>query len=166
MSALLFLIVCVCTVHAGIDTPIDTTLIENSIYKLFSLWTLPCSEWMKVFTLDAVWYHPNFPAGLHYDQLREFCTINQETRPALFRQDGEIRLTVSGSSSNGSLLYHVMVPYVYGQIQDGNKNSLFINSGFEYVELIEIDGGKRYLINMVVEFFNRASIPFTWPRKN
>ncbi|UJR16883.1 hypothetical protein I4U23_003781 [Adineta vaga] len=140
------------------------TSIENSIKQLFSLWILPCSEWLNVFTTDAVWYHPKFPDGLQYNQLQKFCELNQATKPALFRQDGEIRLTISGNSSTSSL-YHVMVPYVYGQIEQGNNDSLFINSGYEYVQLVT-DQNNVIRINMVVEFFNRASLPFVWPDNN
>lgn len=138
--------------------------IENSIQHLFSLWTLPCSQWVRVFSPNAVWYHPKFPDGIEYGQLIDFCSVNQRTKPALFRQDGQIRLTVSGNTTN-SPLYHVMVPYVYGQVEDGNPDSLFINSGYEYVE-ISADEYDRYRINTVVEFFNRASLPFTWPANN
>ena len=96
--------------------------------------------------------------------MTDFCSVNQATKPALFRQDGQIRITVSGNSST-SPLYHVMVPYVYGQIENGNVNSLFINSGYEYVQIV-VDESYRYRINKVVEFFNRASLPFTWPPNN
>jgi len=139
-------------------------LISSSIEHLFSLWTLPCSKWLDVFTVDAVWYHPKFPDGLEYKQLLDFCRVNQATKPALFRQDGQIRITVSGNTSSSSL-YHVMVPYVYGQIENNNNDSLFINSGYEYVQLVADHKG-RILINMVVEFFNRASLPFIWPINN
>ncbi|CAF4031633.1 unnamed protein product [Adineta steineri] len=142
-----------------------TKKIEDSITHLFSLWTLPCSEWLNVFSCDAVWYHPKFPNGLQYNQLKDFCEINQATKPALFRQDGQIRLTISGTSSLSLPLYHVMVPYVYGQIENGNNNSLFINSGYEYVELAA-DQNNAIRINRVVEFFNRASLPFVWPDNN
>ena len=148
------------TLHSGNIT----ALIENGIKHLFSLWIVPCSEWLNVFTNNAVWYHPKFPAGLQYSQLMNFCELNQATKPALFRQDGDIRLTVSGNSST-SALYHVMVPYVYGQIENGNNNSLFINSGYEYVQLVA-DQNNVIRINTVVEFFNRASLPFTWPDNN
>lgn len=140
-------------------------LIENKIKLLFSLWTVPCPEWINVFTTDAVWYHPKFPESLPYSQLLDFCETNQVVKPALFRQDGEIRVTTSGKTSPSSPLYHVMVPYVYGQIQNGNNNSLFINSGYEYVQLVT-DHNNQTRINMVVEFFNRASLPFVWPPNN
>ncbi len=52
-----------------------------------------------------------------------------------------------------------MVPYVYGQIENGNNNSLFINASYEYVQLVTDDQNQTH-INMVVEFFNRASLPF------
>lgn len=142
----------------------ETAAIENSIAHLFSLWTMSCSDWLQVFTSDAVWYHPKFPDGLQHSQLEGFCAVNQRTKPALFRQDGSIRLTVSGNTST-SALYHVMVPYVYGQVENGNNNSLFINSGYEYVELIE-DRSNQMRITKVVEFFNRASLPFVWPENN
>jgi hypothetical protein len=161
-SAILFILISIFSVNLSIGTVTD--LIEYSIEHLFSLWTLPCSEWLNVFTTDAVWYHPKFPDGLQYNQLLEFCSKNQDTKPALFRQDGQIRITISGNTSS-SPLYHVMVPYVYGQIENGNNNSLFINSGYEYVQLIA-DQKNQIRINMVVEFFNRASLPFTWPPNN
>ena len=159
---LLLTVICIFSNSLTIGTVTD--VIENSIEHLFSLWTLPCSEWLYVFTSDAVWYHPKFPDGLKYNQLLDFCQTNQMTKPALFRQDGQIRLTISGNTTS-SPLYHVMVPYVYGQIENGNNNSLFINSGYEYVQLVA-DSQKQIRINMVVEFFNRASLPFTWPSNN
>jgi hypothetical protein len=58
-----------------------------------------------------------------------------------------------------------MVPYVYGQIENGNNDSLYINSGYEYVQLVADDNNQIH-INMVVEFFNRASLPFVWPLNN
>jgi hypothetical protein len=150
------------SINLGIEN--INELIENSIEHLFSLWTIPCSKWLNVFTTDAVWYHPKFPNGLQYNKLLDFCELNQMTKPALFRQDGQIRITISGNTSS-SLLYHVMVPYVYGQIENDNNNSLFINSGYEYVQLIS-DNNNQTHINMVVEFFNRASLPFIWPPNN
>ncbi|CAF3669967.1 unnamed protein product [Rotaria sp. Silwood1] len=90
--------------------------------------------------------------------------MNQQTKPALFRQDGQIKLTISGNRTS-SPLYHAMVPYLYGQIQNENNNSLFINSGFEYIQLINNSKNQLH-INMVVEFFNRASLPFVWPPNN
>ena len=158
----LFLVLCIFPNNL-ISGDIEET-IENRIGELFTLWTAPCSQWMNVFTNDAVWYHPKFPAGLPYSKLLDFCEQNQATKPALFRQDGQIRLTISGNTST-SLLYHVMVPYVYGQVENGNNNSLFINSGYEYVQLVE-DNQKQVHINLVVEFFNRASLPFVWPINN
>ena len=47
----------------------------------------------------------------------------------------------------------------------GNNNSLFINSGYEYIELV-MDSDNQVHINMVVEFFNRASLPFVWSPNN
>ncbi|CAF4441215.1 unnamed protein product [Rotaria socialis] len=55
--------------------------------------------------------------------------------------------------------------FVYERIQDKNNNSLFINSGFEYVQLIN-DYDTRIRINGVVEVFNRTSLPFIWPPNN
>ncbi|CAF4497402.1 unnamed protein product, partial [Rotaria magnacalcarata] len=46
-----------------------------------------------------------------------------------------------------------------------NSNSLFINSGFEYVQLVN-DYDTRIRINGVVEFFNRTSLRFIWPSNN
>lgn len=158
------LVAVLCTLATQIQAQDVDSNIENTIAHLFSLWTLPCQEWIRVFSNDAVWYHPKFPDSISSSQLMDFCSINQGTKPALFRQDGQIRITVSGNSST-SPLYHVMVPYVYGQVENGNPESLFINSGYEYVQII-VDENKRYLINKVVEFFNRASLPFTWPVNN
>ncbi|CAF1130567.1 unnamed protein product [Rotaria sordida] len=140
-------------------------LIENNVKNFFSLWTISCSEWLNVFTNDAVWYHPNFPDGLQYNQLLDFCQMNQLVKPALFRQDGQIRVTISGNKTSSSNFYHVMVPYVYGQIQNGNNNSLFINSGYEYIQLV-LNRKNQLHINMVIEFFNRASLPFAWLPNN
>lgn len=138
--------------------------IEYLVEDLFQLWTKPCSNWTTIFTENSVWYHPKFPKGIQYNQLSDFCQTNQQVRPALFRQDGHIRLTTSGNQSN-TQLYHVLVPYVYGQIQNEDKNSLFINSGYEYIE-ITVDSKQVYRIQMIVEFFNRASLPFDWPPLN
>ena len=162
-SSILLIVIFVFSINFSIGT-IDESIVDN-IERLFSLWTMPCSQWLNGFTNDAVWYHPKFPEGLQYTQLLDFCTINQLTKPALFRQDGQIRITISGHTNSSSALYHVMVPYLYGQIQDKNNNSLFINSGFEYVQLVN-DYDNRIRINRVVEFFNRASIPFVWPPNN
>ena len=115
-SYILVLVICVFSNHLSVGN-IDE-LIENCIKDLFSLWTVPCSQWLNVFTKDAVWYHPKFPDGLEYNKLLNFCQVNQNTKPALFRQDGEIRITISGNTSS-SLLYHAMVPYVYGQVENG-----------------------------------------------
>jgi hypothetical protein len=161
-SYILFLVICILPNNLSVGNIEE--LIENRIEDLFSLWTVPCSQWLNVFTSDAVWYHPKFPDGLQYNKLLDFCQLNQETKPALFRQDGQIRITISGNTSLSSL-YHVMVPYVYGQIENGNNNSLFINSGYEYVQLVADDNNQIH-INMVVEFFNRASLPFVWPSNN
>ncbi len=109
-SSILFLVICIFPNTLSVGN-IDE-LIENCIEDLFSLWTIPCSKWLNVFTSDAVWYHPKFPAGLQYDKLLDFCQLNQETKPALFRQDGQIRITISGNTSSSLSLYHVMVPYV------------------------------------------------------
>ena len=161
-SYTLFIVACVFSINLSTGT--ITESIENSVQHLFSLWTLPCLEWVDVFTTDAVWYHPKFPGGLQYDQLADFCSTNQMTKPALFRQDGDIKITTSGNTSS-SPLYHVMVPYVYGQIENGNNNSLFINSGYEYIQLVA-DQKNQIRINVVVEFFSRASLPFVWPPNN
>jgi hypothetical protein len=150
--------------RANAIEPDTVRRIEESVERLFSMWTLPCAEWTKVFAPGAVWYHPKFPAGIAYEQLMDFCTGNQATKPALFRQDGSVRITVSGKCSS-TTLYHVMVPYVYGQVQDGNVDSLFINSGYEYIQLTA-DQNQQFRINEVVEFFNRASQPFVWPENN
>ncbi len=122
-SSILFLVLCIFPGNLSIGN--INELIENRIEDLFLLWTVPCSEWLNVFTSDVVWYHPKFPGGLQYNKLLDFCQLNQDTKPALFRQDGQIRITISGNTSSSSL-YHVMVPYVYGQIENGNNNSLFI----------------------------------------
>lgn len=159
---ILFFVICIFSNNLSFGDVEDA--IEGRIEDLFSLWTLPCSQWLNVFTSDAVWYHPKFPNGLPYNKLLDFCEVNQATKPALFRQDGQIRLTVSGNATS-SPLYHVMVPYVYGQVENGNNNSLFINSGYEYVQLAA-DNNKEVRISMVVEFFNRASLPFVWPSNN
>ncbi|CAF3384245.1 unnamed protein product [Rotaria socialis] len=137
-SSLLLIAIFVFSINVTIGT-INESVVDN-IEHLFSLWTMPCSQWLNVFTNDAVWYHPKFP------------------------EDGQIRMTISGHT-NSSSLYHVMVPYVYGQIQNENNSSLFINSGFEYVQLVN-DYENRIRINRVVEFFNRASLPFVWPPNN
>lgn len=160
--SLLFIVICIFSNNVSFGDVEDE--IESRIEDLFSLWTLPCSQWLNVFSSDAVWYHPKFPNSLPYNKLLDFCEVNQVTKPALFRQDGEIRLTVSGNGTS-SPLYHVMVPYVYGQIENGNNNSLFINSGYEYVQLAA-DDKNQMRISMVVEFFNRASLPFVWPANN
>lgn len=149
---------------AGQAETIDTGL-EKSIDHFFALWTKPCSEWVQVFTGDSRWFHPKFPEGIESYQLLNFCEQNQRVRPALFRQDGQIRLTTSGNDTMSRPLYHVMVPYLYGQQENGNNQSLFLNSGYEYIQLI-VDENKEYRINKVVEFFNRASIPFVWPENN
>lgn len=161
-SSVLLIFICIFTINQSAGTIND--LIEKSVEHLFSLWTMPCSQWLNVFTNEAVWYHPKFPDGLQYNKLSDFCQLNQKTKPALFRQDGQIRLTVSGNTTT-SPLYHVMVPYVYGQIQNGNNDSLFINSGYEYIQLVH-DQQNQIRINTVVEFFNRASLPFDWPPNN
>jgi len=162
-SYILVLVVCLLSNHLVIGDINES--IENAVKNLFSLWTLPCSEWLNVFTRDAVWYHPKFPDSLPYNKLLDFCELNQKTKPALFRQDGQIRLTISGNSTTSLPLYHVMVPYVYGQVENGNNNSLFINSGYEYIELVK-DTNDQIRIMMIVEFFNRASLPFVWPPNN
>ncbi|CAF2741327.1 unnamed protein product [Rotaria sp. Silwood2] len=161
-SSILIIFIFIYSINRSVET--INELIENSVEHLFSLWTIPCLEWLLVFTNDAVWYHPKFPDGLKYNQLLDFCQMNQQTKPALFRQDGQIRVTISGNTTSSSL-YHVIVPYVYGQIQNDNNNSLFINSGYEYIQLVNNSKNQLH-INMVVEFFNRASLPFVWPPNN
>ena len=159
------LIVALCALSVGVrgDESIEER-IAKKLDDLFCLWTCPCSQWVKVFSRDAMWYHPKFVDGLNSSQLMDFCQVNQETRPALFRQDGSMRVTISGHGPS-SALYHVMVPYVYGQVENGNNDSLFINSGYEYIQL-RVDNDGQLRINLIVEFFNRDSVPFVWPPNN
>jgi hypothetical protein len=145
----------------------NESLVQESITGLFNLWRLPCNQWINVFSNTACWYHPKFPDGINYNDLLPFCIKNQETEPALFRQDGQIRVTVSGINNNEYIELHALVPYVYGQLAGSNDpNSLFINSGWEYIELYQYYGNNTVLITKVVEFFNRIELPFTWPPNN
>lgn len=69
-SSALLIFVCLFSINQSVVTTNES--IEKSVEHLFSLWTMPCSEWLNVFSNDAVWYHPKFPDGLPYNKLRLF----------------------------------------------------------------------------------------------
>eukprot|EP00742_Colponemidia_sp_Colp-10_P003704 GILJ01003942.1.p1 GENE.GILJ01003942.1~~GILJ01003942.1.p1 ORF type:complete len:181 (+),score=25.73 GILJ01003942.1:244-786(+) len=132
----------------------DAKSLSQTLSKFFDLFVVDdCETWANLFVDSGVFFHPMFPGGVSgKTELATFCKTNQAAKgPSLFRQDGQIRLTVSGS------FYHALVPYVYSAVKDNGKE--FINSGWE-AAVLHRNADCSFSIITVTEFFNRAVLPF------
>jgi len=152
-------------------TTINISRLQEIVDNFFQLFQLECNTWASFWDQQGTFYHPQVPEGVKgREELISFCRDIQAKAvgPTQFRQDGPLRLTLSGSS-----LSHILVPYVYSTIRNpisknsnsnNNNNNIFINSGWETIIIGDLENGGRILF--VTEFFNRASLPFTWPQNN
>jgi len=137
-----------------------TSAVQITLTSFFSLFTIPCDQWVSLFIPSGIFYHPAFPSSVNGTKsLSSFCVTNQnDSSLQYFRQDGDMRINVSGQVG----LYHVLVPYVYSK---STVNSRYMNSGWEKLDLNIDESVTKIDIKIInaIEFFNRAVEPFSWP---
>ena len=120
--------------------------ISKVVDRFFSLFQLPCEDWVSVFSPNATFNHPKAGHVEGRSELVAFCVQAQATTSIggvgqMFRSDGPARITqVAGAID-------LLVPYVYALSQE---TQLFVNSGWESMSI----DPASLLIVRVTEFFN------------
>jgi hypothetical protein len=126
----------------------DQQSVRLVVDSFFQLFTADCQRWTSIFEPHATFYHPS--AGT--------ITKKSVTQNVLFRQDGSLKYTLDTMTGK----VRVLSPYVFATVFSQGDGKEFINSGYEFFELVKGPDGS-YKIAAVTEIFNKNSLDFEYP---